>query len=175
MLLQAAYFDIKRPSTTTTGNVFMMNGLAHYKGVELAASVEVTKQLSLIASTVFMNAKQLNAASASTFGKVPENTPERTASLFAEYRLQDVPGLALSGGLYYVGKRAVDNANQAFIDSYATASLGARYTTKVAGKRSTFQAVVDNVTDKDYWSTAGNGLLGVGLPRTLKLTAKMEF
>jgi len=86
-----------------------------------------------------------------------------------------VPGLALSGGVYYVGKRAVDNANQAFIDSYTTLSLGARYTTRVAGKRSTFQAVVDNVTDKDYWSTAGNGLLGVGLPRTLKVTAKMEF
>jgi len=175
VLLQAAYFDIKRPSTTTTANVFVMNGLAHYKGIELAASGEVTKQLSLIGSTVFMNAKQLNAASASTFGKVPENTPERTASLFAEYRLQDVPGLALSGGLYYVGKRAVDNANQAFIESYTTASVGARYITKVAGKRSTFQAVIDNVTDKDYWSTAGNGLLGVGLPRTLKLTAKMEF
>jgi len=175
VLLQAAYFDIKRPSATTTNNVFVMNGLAHYKGIELAASGEVNKQLSLIASTVFMNAKQLNAASASTFGKVPENTPERTASLFAEYRLQDVPGLALSGGVYYVGKRAVDNANQAFIDSYSTLSLGARYTTRVAGKRSTFQAVVDNVTDKDYWSTAGNGLLGVGLPRTLKVTAKMEF
>jgi len=175
VLLQAAYFDIKRPSATTTDNVFVMNGLAHYKGIELAASGEVNKQLSLIASTVFMNAKQLNAASASTFGKVPENTPERTASLFAEYRLQDVPGLALSGGVYYVGKRAVDNANQAFIDSYTTLSLGARYTTRVAGKRSTFQAVVDNVTDKDYWSTAGNGLLGVGLPRTLKVTAKMEF
>jgi iron complex outermembrane receptor protein len=175
VLLQAAYFDIERPSTTITNNVFVMNGLARYKGIELAASGEVNKQLALIASTVFMNAEQTNAANASTNGKVPENTPERTASLFAEYRLQDVPGLALSGGLYYVGKRAVDNANQAFIDDYTTLSLGARYTTKVAGKRSTFQAVVDNVTDKNYWSTAGNGLLGVGLPRTLKLTAKMEF
>lgn len=175
VLVQVAYFDIKKPSTTTTNNVFVMNGLAHYKGIEFAASGEVTKQLALVASTVFMNAKQLNAASASTFGKVPENTPERTASLFAEYRLQQVPGLALSGGLYYVGKRAVNNANQAFIDSYTTLSLGARYTTYVAGKRSTFQAVIDNATDKNYWATAGNGLLGVGAPRTLKLTAKMEF
>jgi len=175
VLLQAAYFDIERPSTNITNNVFVMNGLARYKGIELAASGEVNKQLALIASTVFMNAEQISAANASTDGKVPENTPERTASLFAEYRLQDVPGLALSGGLYYVGKRAVNNANQAFIEAYTTLSLGARYTTKVAGKRSTFQAVVDNVTDKNYWSTAGNGLLGVGLPRTLKLTAKMEF
>ena len=181
VLLQAAYFDIKKPSATYTPSstanprTFMLNGLAHYKGVELAASGEVNKQLSLIASALFMDAEQLNASNAATYGKVPENTPERTASLFAEYRLQDVPGLALSGGLHYVGKRAVNDSNQAFIDSYTTLSLGARYTTRVAGKRATFQAVVDNATDKNYWATAGNGLLGVGTPRTLKLAAKMDF
>ena len=181
VLLQAAYFDIKKPSATYTPSstavprTFVMNGLSHYKGIELAASGEVTKRLALIASVLFMNAKQLNAENVATFGKVPENTPERTASLFAEYRLQDVPGLALSGGLYYVGKRAVNDSNQAFIDSYTTLSLGARYTTHLAGKRTTYQAVIDNATDKNYWATAGNGLLGVGAPRTLKLTAKMEF
>jgi len=181
VLVQAAYFDIKKPSATYTPSTtaiprtFVLNGLAHYKGIEVAASGEVTKQLSLIASTLFMNAKQLNAQNAATHGKVPENTPERTASLFAEYRLQDVPGLALNGGLYYVGKRAVNDANQGFIDSYTTLSLGARYTTRVAGNRTTFQAVVDNATDKNYWATAGNGLLGVGAPRTLKLMAKTEF
>ena len=175
VLLQAAYFDIKRPSATTTNNVFVMNGLAHYKGLEFAASGEATRQLALVASAVFMDAEQLNAANAATFGKVPENTPERTASLFAEYRLQDVPGLALSGGVYYVGPRAVNDANQAFIDSYVTLSAGARYTTRAGGARVTYQAVVDNAAGKNYWATAGNGLLGVGVPRTLKLTAKMEF
>lgn len=176
VLLHAAYFDIKRPSTTTdSANRFVLNGLAQYKGVELAASGEVTKQLSLIASTLFLDAEQLNAANASTFGKTPENTPQRTASLFAEYRLASVPGLALSGGLFYVGKRPVNNANQAYIGGVTTLSLGARHTMRIAGKRTTLQAVLDNATDKDYWSTAGNGFVGVGALRTLKLTAKMEF
>lgn len=153
----------------------MLNGLAQYKGVELAASGEVSKQFSLIASALFLDARQLNAANAATFGKTPDNTPERTASLFGEYRLQNVPGLALSGGLHYVGKRPVNNENQAFVDSYTTLSVGARYTMLVAGKRTTIQAVIDNATNKDYWSTAGNGLLGVGAPRTVKVAAKMEF
>ena len=176
VLLQAAYFDIERASTAVdSANRLTLNGLARYRGLELAASGEVTKQLSLIASALFMNAEQLNAVNSATFGKVPDNTPERTASLFAEYRLPNVPGLALSGGLYYVGKRPVNNANQAFVDGYTTLSLGARYTTRVAGKRSTIQAVLDNATDENYWSNAGGGLLGVGAPRTLKLTAKVEF
>lgn len=176
VLLQAAYFDIERPSTTVdASNRFVLNGLAQYRGVELAASGEVTRNLALVASALFLDAEQQNAANAATFGKVPDNTPERTASLFAEYRLPSVPGLALSGGLYYVGKRPVDNENRAFVDGYTTLSLGARHTTKVNGKRTTFQAVVDNVTNENYWSTAGNGLLGVGTPRTLKLTAKVDF
>lgn len=176
VLLQAAYFDIERASTTVdSANRLTLNGLARYRGLELAASGEVTKQLSLIASALFMNAEQLNAVNSATFGKIPDNTPERTASLFAEYRLPKVPGLALSGGLHYVGKRPVNNQNQAFVDSYTTLSVGARYTTRVAGKRSTIQAVLDNATDKNYWSNAGGGLLGVGAPRTLKVTAKVEF
>lgn len=176
MLLQAAYFDIERPSTAVdSANRLTLNGLAQYRGLELAASGEVTKQLSLIASALFMDAEQTNAGNTATYGKVPDNTPERTASLFGEYRLRSVPGLALSGGVYYVGKRPVNNANQAFVDGYTTLSLGARHATRIAGKRTTFQAVLDNVTDENYWNSAGNNLLGVGLPRTLKLTAKVDL
>jgi iron complex outermembrane receptor protein len=176
ILLQAAYFDIKRASTTVdSANRFVLNGMAQYRGVELSASGEVTPQLSLIGSAMFMDAKQLNAANAATFGKVPDNTPERTASLFAEYRLQNVPGLALSAGVNYVDKRPVNNENQAFVDDYAVLSLGARYATRIAGKLTTVQAVLDNATNNDYWSTAGNGLLGVGAPIALKLAAKVEF
>jgi len=176
ILLQAAYFDIKRASTTIdSANRFVLNGMAQYRGVELSASGEVTPQLSLIGSAMFMDAKQLNAANTATFGKTPDNTPEQTASLFAEYRLQSVPGLALSSGVHYVGKRPVNNENQAFVSDYAVLSLGARYATRVAGKLTTVQAVLDNATNNDYWSTAGNGLLGVGAPISLKLAAKVEF
>lgn len=176
VLLQAAYFDIERPSTDIdAANRFVLNGLAEYKGLEFAASGEITKQLSLIGSALFMDAEQKNSANTATFGRTPENTPRRTGSLFAEYRLAQVPGLALSGGVFYVGERPVNNANQAYIGGYTTYSLGARYTTKVAGKRTTFQAVLDNVTDKNYWSTAGNGFIGVGSPRTLKVAAKVDF
>jgi iron complex outermembrane receptor protein len=176
VLLQAAYFDIKRPSTTVdAGNRFVLNGLAQYKGVELAASGEINKQLSVIASAQILDARQLDQANAATFDKTPENTPKRTASVFAEYRLQRVPGLALNGGLFFVGERPVNNEDQADIGGYTTLSLGARYTTKISGRRTIFQAVLDNATDKQYWSAAGNGYLGVGAPRTLKVMAKMSF
>lgn len=86
-----------------------------------------------------------------------------------------MPGLALRGGVSYVGKPPVDNANHAYSGGVTTLSLGARHTTRIAGKRTTLQAVLDNATDKDYWSTAGNGFIGICAPRNLKLTAKREF
>ncbi|SFN31795.1 iron complex outermembrane recepter protein [Nitrosospira briensis] len=176
ILLQVAYFDIKRASTTVdASNRFVLNGMAQYSGFELAASGEITKNLSLIASALFMEAKQLNRGNAETFGKIPDNTPERTASVFAEYRLPFIPGLALGSGVYYVGRRPVNTANQAFVDDYVILSLSARYATRIAGKRTMFQAVVDNATNSNYWSTAGNGLLGVGAPVMVKTVARVEF
>jgi iron complex outermembrane receptor protein len=176
ILLQVAYFDIKRAATTIdAANRFVLNGMAQYSGFELAFTGEVTKQLSLIGSALFMEAKQLNRDNAATFGRIPDNTPERTASLFAEYRLQSVPGLALGSGVYYVGRRPVNTENQAFVDDYAILSLNARYTTRIAGKRTMIQAVVDNATNSNYWSTAGNGLLGVGAPIMAKTVARVEF
>jgi iron complex outermembrane recepter protein len=176
ILLQVAYFDIKRASTTVdAANRFVLNGMARYSGFELSASGEITKQLSLIGSALFMEAEQLNRANAETFGKIPDNTPQRTASLFAEYRLTSIPGLALSSGVHYVGRRPVNSANQAFVDDYAILSLGARYATRIAGKRTMLQAVVDNATNSNYWSTAGNGLLGVGAPIMFKVASRVEF
>nr|WP_217345005.1 TonB-dependent siderophore receptor [Noviherbaspirillum sp. L7-7A]MBV0879215.1 TonB-dependent siderophore receptor [Noviherbaspirillum sp. L7-7A] len=176
VLLQAAWFDIRRPSTAVdAANRFVLNGLAEYKGVELAASGEIGRDLSVIASALLLDASQRNEQNPATYGKTPENTPRRTASLFAEYRLRQVPGLAVSGGLFYVGSRPVNNENQASIGGYATLSLGARYSTRIAGKPTTFQAVLDNATDRNYWSTAGNGYIGVGAPRTLKLLARVSF
>ncbi|OHC65627.1 MAG: TonB-dependent receptor [Rhodocyclales bacterium GWA2_65_20] len=179
LLLQAAYFDLDSPTTAdetgTDGKLYQrVNGLSRYRGLELAASGELNKQWALSASAVLMSAEQGGMVSASTKGKVPANTPEKTANAFVEYRVPSVAGLALSGGVHYIGKRAVNAANQAFVDSYHTLSLGTRYATRLAGKRTTFQLVLDNATDERYWASA-DGLLSQGAPRTLKLTTRVDL
>lgn len=176
LLLQAAYFDVKRPSTTVdAANRFVLGGEAEYKGFEFAASGEINKQWSVVASALVMNPKITKTTVAAELDKTPENAPKLTYSVFGEYRVPSVPGLALNAGWYFTGKRPVNNANQAYIDGAGTLSLGARYRTKLFGTNTTLQANLDNATDKVYWSTAGNGLLGVGAPRTLRVAAKFDF
>jgi iron complex outermembrane receptor protein len=177
-LAQLALFQIDRPQTTVdAGNRFILGGKSRYRGLEGSVSGEIGRDWSVIASMLLLDAKiaSVGAANAGELGKIPENTPRRTASLFAEHRLPQVPGLALSAGAFHVGKRAVNNLNQAFVGSYTTLSLGARYVTKLAGRPLTLQANLDNAADRDYWATAGNGLLGASLPRTLRVGMKVDL
>ena len=56
-----------------------------------------------------------------------------------------------------------------------TFDLGARYATKAAGYPLTLRASVTNVANKAYWSQANFGGLGLGAPRTLALSASVNF
>jgi iron complex outermembrane receptor protein len=175
---QAALFEIRRPQTTVdASNRFILGGSSRYRGLELSASGDLLPNLGIVASMQWLQARitAVGSTNAGELGKTPENTPRRTASAFAEYRLRRVPGLSVNAGVYHVGKRAVNNLNQAFIGSYTTVSAGARYRTKIASYATTLQANIDNLADRDYWATAGNGLLGTGAPRTLRLAAKVEL
>jgi iron complex outermembrane receptor protein len=174
-LLQAALFEIDRPQTTVDGNRFVLGGRSEYRGLELSASGEVTRDFAVVASALLLDAEIASTTVAPELGKTPENTPKQTYSLFAEYRVPQVAGWAVSAGIYHVGKRMVNNRNQAELPGYTTLSLGTRYVTQWDGRTVTLQANVDNATDRDYWSSAGNGLLGAGLPRTVRVAAKVDF
>lgn len=177
-LLQAALFEIDRPQTTVdAGNRFVLGGRSEYRGLELSASGELGRDWAVVASALWLDAEivSVGASNAAERGNTPENTPKQTVSLFAEYRVPQAPGWAVNAGAYHVGERMVNNLNQAELGSYTTFSLGSRYTTRWDGRTVTFQANLDNATNRDYWSSAGNGLLGVGLPRSLRLAAKVDF
>ena len=177
VLLQTALFQTDRPLATTINRIYQVGGETRYRGLEFSASGELGRDFALVLSGVVLDAEitKVGSANPGELGKTPENTPKNTLSLFGEYRLPMVPGLSLNAGVYHVGKRAVNNSNQAWIDAYQTLSLGARYQTMLLGKTVSLQANLDNATNKDYWRTSGNGLLGVGARRTLRRTANLDF
>jgi iron complex outermembrane receptor protein len=170
-----AAFQIDRPSAFTLNNRFVLDGRARYRGVEFVASGELTRDLSLIASGLWLDAEQRTAATVALIGMRPENTPEYTTSVFAEYRMPALNGLAVNGGVFYISDRAINPLNQGFIDGVTTYGIGARYAYTWGEQRITTQLNIENLTNKDFWNTAGNGLVGVGAPRTTKLSVTMDF
>lgn len=175
-LVSLALFNLRQPSAETNSqNVFVMDGIAQYRGIEGSIQGDLTQNLSLTASSTFLDARQLESSDPTTLGKTPENTPSVTASLFADYRVPLLAGLSINGGMYYTGPRAVNDADQASIGGYTLFTAGMRYNTRAFGKRVTLQANLENAFNKRYWSAAGSNQLAFGFARTLELSSTFEF
>lgn len=171
-----AYFTITRPSAyTNSANIFVLDGEVEYRGLEFAAFGRLNDHVTLTASALRMDAEQTRAANALVIGKRPENTPEWTASLFAEWSVPAVEGLALNAGVFAMGDRAVNPANQAFIPAYATLDVGVRYSWEAGGHDYSAQLNIENALDEGYWGTAGNNLIGPGGPRLVKVMLSAAF
>jgi iron complex outermembrane receptor protein len=177
LLLSAAYFTIERATAyTNAANFFVLDGRTEYKGFEYSATGEIGRNLSVYLSGMFLDAEQTNAQNALILGKMPDNTPKQTHSLFVDYRPEFLPGAGVNFGVYYYDKRFVNNAEQGSIPAYTLFTVGARYATKSLGaKLTTFQVYVENLADKNYWAGAGGGILAQGLPRTIKMSMKVDF
>jgi iron complex outermembrane receptor protein len=176
MLASLALFNLRQPSADTKAdNVYVLNGNARYRGIEFSLQGDVTRDLSIIASAVYLDATQVDSPDPTLVGKTPENTAHVTASLFADYHVPAVAGLSVNGGMYYIGPRAVNDEDQASIGGYTLFTAGLRYSTRIFGKRATVQANLENLTNKRYWSAVGSNQIGVGLARTLELSSTIDF
>jgi iron complex outermembrane receptor protein len=176
VLWQLGYFDIERPATFIDARNFLTaNGKAGYQGLEFFASGEIVRSFSLIASATKLDAKQLNAANAATFNRIPEGTARYAGSLFGEWRPPQVKGLSLSGGSFYIGRRPINNNNQGFIGGYSLHAAGVGYSTKVGNTDVTFRINTENLSNKAAWAGVGGNLISVNLPRTTKFTLTTKF
>jgi iron complex outermembrane receptor protein len=176
LLASVAYFTIERASAyTNAANFFVLDGRTEYKGFEYSAVGEVGRQVSVYLSGMFLDAEQTNAQNPAVIGKMPDNTARQAHSFFIDYRPHRLAGFGVNAGAYYTGKRFINNLEQGSIPGYTLFTAGVRYTTRLAGAPSTFQAYIENAGDKRYWSGAGGGILSVGLPRTVRMSVRVEL
>jgi iron complex outermembrane receptor protein len=186
LLFQAAYFNINRGSTYTNAqNVYVEDGRARYQGGEFSVTGEVNENLSLYATALLLQATQISGAptviagsavTPTAVGKQIENTPRRTASLAAEYRLGNwVPGLSVNGAVYYTGQRAVNNLNEAFIPGYTLFDVGFAYGNTLWSTPMTFRLNAENVGNKRYWVSTGALFLAEGPPSDIKFSLSAHF
>jgi iron complex outermembrane receptor protein len=176
-LLSVAWFHIDRGLTYTdlATNVFLVNGREINKGVEATVQGNLTKSLSVVLSGQYLTAIQKKTGNPGQDGKFIDSTPRWSGSAFAEYHPPVLPALGLNAGVYYTGKRFTDALDQGTLPAYTTLSLGTSYKMPTAdGHAVTFRVNADNVTNKRYWATGGTTLY-VGLARTVRASATVDF
>ncbi len=170
-------FSILRSNATLdpVTNIFGLNGNIEYNGVEFTVARPITAELSFNAGGQFMKAKQIAPDDASIDGMTPENTPFFSGNAGLVYRPDWFKGFRINGGVSYTGERQINPQNQAAIPETYIWNMGASYATKIGDQRVNFNLNVRNITDKRYFSSAVNGALGVGAPRTITLSANVAF
>ena len=171
-----AYFDINRGTAQLNSqNVFLIDGRSTYRGVEASIGGEVNRAWSFNVAGQYLHARTSGASNPALSGTQPENTPDFTLSMSVTYHPGILPGSSLTAGMFRTGAQAVNNANQAFIPAYTVYTLGAGYTTRIAGHRTTLALNVNNLANDRHYSAAGNGLLIVGPARSIRFSARTDF
>jgi len=190
LLVQAAYFAINRASTYTNAqNFYVQDGRAEYKGEELSVTGEITHELSIYGSALFLQAEQVNGAPTTVVtgkgvttvtptsnGRQIENVPKRQFSIAGEYRLSRLlTGLSVTAGAYYTGPRAINQLNSAFVPGYTLLDAGASYSILWGGHPLMFRLNGENITRRRYWASTGGLVLSEGPPGDVKFSVAWKY
>lgn len=175
LLLSTALFRIEKANQYSDNAVpiptYVQDGLQVHNGVELVLTGKVTDNLTIMGGGTLMDISVEKANNPALEGKKPTNVASRMGKIYAEYALPWVPGLSLTGGIYYTGEKYADVTNTDKIPSYTLYDIGARYTTRVLNKALTVRLNVINLTDKDYWQY----YYTLGVPRTIAFSVSTMF
>ncbi|MDY7577893.1 TonB-dependent siderophore receptor [Herbaspirillum sp. RTI4] len=174
--LTAALFRIEKGlQYVNEQNYFVAGGQQRHTGLELNLNGKAGKDLSVLASVAWLRTQLLDTGDAATNGKRAANVPAFQLSGFADYRLRSLPGMHLSGGVYHVGRRALNAQNSPFLSSYTRFDIGARYLTRIAAYAVTLRAGIENLTDKRYWAAANYNSVWPGRPRTVVMAVQVDL
>ncbi|MCX4067018.1 TonB-dependent siderophore receptor [Pseudomonas sp. S1Bt30] len=158
---------------------YVQQGEQKNTGLEVSANGWATDRLQIATSVAAIRARVSGSGTAAYEGHQAINVPKLRASLYADYALPWVNGLAVLGGVQYSAKKYANRSGNVQVGDYAVVNVGSRYTTHLDGYETVLRLSVDNLFDKRYWRDAGEYLgddyLFQGAPLTARLSATVNF
>jgi iron complex outermembrane receptor protein len=146
------------------------------RGLEWSIFGEVAPGTRLMGGVTLLDGELTDSATAANRGNKPVGVPEVQANIWGEWDTPWIEGFTLTGGAIYTGRQYVNQGNTQELDAWTRIDAGARYSTRIEGRPTTFRATVQNLFDRDYWSgVASYGAFSPGSPRTLQLSATVDF
>jgi iron complex outermembrane recepter protein len=186
LLMTAAMFSIDKPFAddvnTATGVPLRIAGAkqARHRGLELAATGRISPALSVQASLAALDARFTKAVDPMLIGERVTNVPRVKASVFADYKIAAISGLAVSAlGTFESGKTVTADGAVTLPRAWQL-DLGTRYDHDVAGKATTWRLNIENVTNRIFWREAptqywGGIYLFPSTPRTVRASVTVAF
>jgi iron complex outermembrane receptor protein len=174
-----ALFSTDKPRDSVLANgAYGPEGKDVHQGVEITFFGEPVRGLRLLGGVTLIDAKQKSGVAA-TDGKKVVGVSDTQANLGVDWDVPGVRGLSLNGRLIVASGMYANHTNTLKTDGWNRLDVGARYMMEVGGKLVTLRGRIDNLTDRNYWSSAGgpvnNTYIVLGAPRTFSLTASVDF
>ena len=174
----AALFDIRKPVPGyDSRNALVEKEHQTHRGLELTVFGAARPGLNLLGGVSRLDTDLQDHAAI--------GAPRTQANLNLEWAVpglspQPDQGLILTGQIVYTGAQFADAGNLQKVPDWTRLDLGARHTTPLAhDQRLILHARLENVAGKDYWASSGGypgqGYLTLGGPRTLLVSATLEF
>lgn len=182
--LGAALFQIRQGYQYSRPNAdgsftFTEQGEQKNTGLELSANGWASQRLQISASVAAIRSRVSGSDTPAYEGHQTINVPNLRASLYGDYALPWVDGLALLGGVQYSASKYASQQGQVEASAYAVFNIGSRYSTRIDGYDTVFRLTVDNLFDKRYWRDVGeymgDNYLFQGAPLTARLSASVNF
>ncbi|MFC0252845.1 TonB-dependent receptor [Massilia consociata] len=175
----AALFTTSQPSGFVVERRFGVFGEQRNRGLELTAFGMPAPGLRVLGGLTLLEAEQRRNAGGVNEGKDAIGVPGTQLNLGAEWDVPGVQGLSLNARALHTAKQYADAANTQRLPSWSRLDIGANYTARFMDRDVTLRARIDNVTDRNYWASAGGypgfGYLVQGAPRTVAVSATVDF
>jgi iron complex outermembrane recepter protein len=178
-------FDIHRPASEDVGCddagancLRRTDGDWRHSGLEAEAEWRAGA-FGLQGGLMWLRARREGAITSDFNGLQPTNVPARSARLLASWQVATLPGLQAQASVSHAGAREVLLDNSITLPAWTTFGATLRYTTRVAGRETTWRAGVDNLTDRRAWRESPNQFDHVYLyplePRTFRLSLQVDL
>jgi iron complex outermembrane receptor protein len=168
---KASEYDIDAGGGLSTK---VQSGKSVYQGVEVGGTARLTRQWSVGGDVMLLDAEYVEGSGSNNGNRVA-GAPKQVVTAQVAYRVPEVQGLQVRLGAKHTGETPLRASNNLNVDSYTVFSLGATYDTKVQGYATTLRANINNLTDRKYWMYQYANYIKPGDPRTLSVSATLNF
>ncbi|WP_150138940.1 TonB-dependent receptor, partial [Candidatus Enterovibrio escicola] len=170
-------YEIEKPNSYTDSvtNIFSYAGEQRNRGIEWGFAGDVVDDLRLMGGLTYIDARLTKTNANTNEGNQVSGLPKWQSKIAVEWDSSFVKNLTLTANANSVSKQYLGNDNSQSLSAHTILNLGARYAIDVNEMPIIIRANVTNVTNKAYWATAHYNDLALGSPRTLMLSATMDF
>ncbi len=176
----AALFQITRPSGLIVANsdgssTYKVDGEQRNRGLELTFFGEPAPGLRALGGVVYTDARLTHTDGGLYDDNFAPNVSRRQLNLGTEYDWPGVPGLTVTARVTATSAQTIDQDNRRSIPGWTRWDAGARYATVAWNHPLVLRASVSNLFARTYWASGSGAWLYPSQPRTVALSATIDF